>query len=462
MVSIANNKPLSVLSLVMINIIAIDSLRNLSINAVSGFSLVFYYLLAYLFFLIPCALVTSEFSSHYPKTGGAYVWVREAFGKRSALTAIWLQWVYNVFWYPTILAFVAANVAYLINPALVDNKFYMVSMIIGFFTIATLMNIFGMRTSALTSIISAVVGTIIPMMLIIGLGFFWILKGKALAIDLNATSLIPHHFDKSNLAFFVIILFSVFGLEMSATHAESVKNPRKNYPKALLISAIFIIVTLVLSSLAIAIIVPEKDLSLVGGLNQAFKIFLDNTHLSFLFPLIIVAIIIGSFGNMAAWVIGPTKGLVVATEDGLLPKFFSYQNRFGSPIIILVSQAIIVFLLCIFFLTIKSFNISYWILSDLAAQLAILFYVFFFAAGIKLHKTTPPKFNTFRLKNWAMNLCCGVGLLSCLAAFTLGFVPPQSVNIHSITTYEIILVGGIIIFTLAPLFLSRFSYPLQK
>src|SRR3990167_3223412 len=107
-----NKKILSVFSLVMINIIAVDSLRTLAITAELGFSLVFYYLIAALAFFIPAALVAEELATAYPNTGGIYIWVREAFGIRVAFITSWMQWIYNVVWYPTMLAFIAGTIAY--------------------------------------------------------------------------------------------------------------------------------------------------------------------------------------------------------------------------------------------------------------------------------------------------------------------------------------------------------------
>lgn len=455
MVSISSKRPLTVFSLVMINIIAIDSLRNLPVNAMNGFSIPFYYLMACLFFLIPCALITAELATHFPQTGGAYVWVRNAFGDRAGFVAIWLQWIYNVFWYPTILAFVAANIAYFIDPQLVNSKTYMISMIIGLFFIATLVNSFGMRTSSIVSIISAIIGTIVPMVSIIFLAFLWILQHKPLAIYPTWGHLIPNLSHANNLAFIVVILFSVFGLEMSATHAESVKQPEKNYPKALLYSSIFIALTLIFSSLAIALIVPPKNLNIITGLNQAFALFLAEEHLSFLLPFLILAIIIGAFGIMAAWVIGPTKGLMIAAQDGSLPKLFSHSNRFGSPIKILLLQAIMVVLICGLFVFIKSFNTSYWILSDLTAQLAILFYILFFASALRLHGKLKPNPHAFKLKRWSIWLSCMFGLLSCFFAFIIGFIPPTSIEIHNVFVYETILIGGIIIFFAIPFLINK-------
>src|SRR5438046_332839 len=111
-----HGKPLGVFSLVMINVIAVDNLRSLTAGAEYGFALVFFYILAALLFFIPTILVAAELATGWPTTGGVYVWVREAFGTRWGFLTIWIQWIYNVVWYPTIFAFIAGIFAYLINP----------------------------------------------------------------------------------------------------------------------------------------------------------------------------------------------------------------------------------------------------------------------------------------------------------------------------------------------------------
>ena len=58
-----SNKPLGVFTLITINIIAIDSLRNLPANAASGYSIISYYAIAALCFLLPCALITAELAT---------------------------------------------------------------------------------------------------------------------------------------------------------------------------------------------------------------------------------------------------------------------------------------------------------------------------------------------------------------------------------------------------------------
>jgi len=149
---------LSVFSLTMITVGSVDSIRNLPATALFGSQLITFFILGALFFLIPTALVSAELSSGWAKQGGVYIWVKEAFGKRLGFLAIWLQWIENVIWYPTILSFVAGTVGYLINPALADNSLFLALVICASFWGTTLINIQGMRSSALFSSICAVCG----------------------------------------------------------------------------------------------------------------------------------------------------------------------------------------------------------------------------------------------------------------------------------------------------------------
>src|SRR5579863_7384639 len=140
---------LGLFQLVMINVIAVDSIRTLTFSAVYGFSLVFFYLLTALFFFIPTALVSAELGTGWPNRGGIYIWVREAFGKKWSLIIIWLNWVYNIIWYPTILALIAGTFTYFFDPELANNRLYMCSSVLILFWIATFINCLGMKVSSL-------------------------------------------------------------------------------------------------------------------------------------------------------------------------------------------------------------------------------------------------------------------------------------------------------------------------
>lgn len=113
-------------SLAMINLAIIYSARGLPLMAEEGFQAITFVAVSAFLFLIPISLVTAELSSTWPPEGdgGVYIWVNEAFGKRWAFMAIWLQWSENVIWFPTVLSFIAATLAYAFSPELAQNKVY--------------------------------------------------------------------------------------------------------------------------------------------------------------------------------------------------------------------------------------------------------------------------------------------------------------------------------------------------
>lgn len=457
-INLKSGKVLSVFSLAMINVIAIDSLRNLPFNAEYGLAIILMYLVGTVCFLIPCCLITAELATAFPETGGSYVWISKAFGQRWGFGSLWLLWIYNVVWYPTILSFIATNIAYLFNPALATSKAFLVPVVLSCFMLATIANALGMRTSSRVSIMGALVGTIIPMAVIIVLGVVWFAKGNASAINLSGSAnWFPKMGSLNDLGFFVVIMFSLFGIEMSAIHAGDVKKPRRDFPRALLLSAVIIVLSEIFASLAVSIVVPKAQLGVLSGLDQAFSLFLNAYHLKWLLPVAIILIILGSFAGMTAWVLGPARGMMVAANDGAAPKWLAKENKAGAPITMLWVQAAIVCVLAALFFYVKSVSTYYWILSDLTAQLALVYYIILFAAAIRLRKFTAKNTSCFKMpgKKLGVWFICGLGLLTCVVTMALGFMPPASLDILNKAQFEWIMVIGIIVFACPPLFLFR-------
>ena len=121
------NKQLGVFVFAMMNVAIVMSLRGLPLMAKEGLSMIFYVLFASFLFLIPVSLVSAELATGWPKDGGVYRWVKEAFGSKLGFTAIWLQWIQNTIWYTTVLAFAAGALSYVfLDPTLAANKFFII------------------------------------------------------------------------------------------------------------------------------------------------------------------------------------------------------------------------------------------------------------------------------------------------------------------------------------------------
>lgn len=441
----------------MITVGSVDSVRNLPATALFGSQLVFFFIMAAIFFLIPAALVSAELAAAWPKQGGIYVWVKEAFGSKAGFVAIWLQWIENIIWYPTLLSFVAGTIGYIINPELAHNVIFLVSVILVAFWGATLINLNGMKTSAAFSTLCTISGLLIPMALIIALGVTWVVSGNPLQIDFSWHGFMPNMHNPDAWVALTGIILSYCGIEIATVHAGDVVNPQRDFPRALLYSVAIILSTLVLGALAIAVVLPEKDISLVAGIMQAFSAFFKQYHMSWCLPIIAFMLVMGGLGGINNWIIAPTKGLLVAAQDGHLPVHMREVNEHGAPSVMLFYQAIIVSLMTIVFLMMPSVNGSYWLLTVIAAQLYMLMYLMMFATVIKLHFKRPEVERPFKIPGgrFGLILFSLLGCIGCITTIVVGFIPPSNIDVGSASYFEEMVIAGLVLMLLPPFILRQ-------
>jgi amino acid transporter len=441
-------------SLVLLVIAAIDSIRNLPASALFGSALIFFFVFSAIVFLIPTSLVAAELSATFPEKGGVYHWVSKAFGEKLAMVAIWLQWINTMVWYPTILSFIAGTAAYLIDPSLVQNKLYLVLFILILFWAVTIVNLKGIHMSARINSICALIGTVIPLIFLIILGGFWVFSGKPLQIAVSTETLIPSLSNSTNWISLIAIMASFLGIELAGVHVNDIHEPQRNFPKAILFSSFFILLTMVFGSLAIAFVLPEKEINLVSGVMQVFTSFFDVFGMRDLIPVLTVMIVIGSIGSITNWLISPAKGLLHAAEFGFLPPFFTRKNKHGVATRILISQALLVSLFCLLFFLVPSVNGFYWFLTALSTELYMIMYILMFFAALRLHHTYVNRPKSFKIpfRHYGMWVTCLLGLFGCTATICVSFFPPENVNIGTPLRYLLMICTGNLL-TIAPVLL---------
>lgn len=443
-----SNEKISAFALILLITGAIDSIRNLPGTALFGSTLIFFFIFSALLFLIPVALISAELSAAWSEDeGGVYSWVQHAFGPNWAFLAIWLQWINTMVWYPTILSFIAGAIAYLVDPELAQNKFFLITIILSTFWSLTFVGLSGIRTSATFASFCTLVGMILPMALMIGLGIFWVVGHHPLAIDLSWSNLIPQWNDSQSWVSLTAIMTSFLGMELAAVHVRNVRNPQKNFPRAMFISVLLIMLTMILGSLAIAFVLPKNEISLVGGVMQAITKFFEAYHLTAWMPVIILLLLLGSLGGMINWIISPAKGLLLAADHGFLPHWLYRLNRHGVASRILIMQALLVTLLCSAFLMLPSINGIYWFFQALSTELYMLMYVLMFIAACRLKIKYPHRARPFRVPggNIGYYLACSAGLMGCGITLIIGFIPPDAtLNIGEFSRYQTIFLAGIL------------------
>jgi amino acid transporter len=448
-------KSATAITLVMINIAAIGSLNNLPSLATAGLSSVSYYLIAVLLFFVPYSLISAELSSAYTEESGIYVWVKEAFGRQWGFIAIWLQWLENIFWYPTILSFIAATLCHFVDPAFASNKTYNLVATLGIYWTLTAANLLGMRASNLISIIGSSIGILIPGLILIIFGLMWFGAGHSTTLSMHWHDLVPDLHGTQNLAFLVGIAQTLAGLEMSSVHARHVKNPQRAYPLATLISTILVFVLSVFGSLAIAALVPSHLIDMNDGVAQAIIAFLQTHNNVYVTNLMIALIAIGGMTAASAWISGPSNGLVQAAEDKCIPDSFKKINSKGVSIPILVTQGILVSVFCGAFALMPTVTSAYWLLTAIAGQLYLAMYILMFAAAIKLRHKKKYHYQIGGIKTTKM--IAWFGAVGCIAFIGIGFIPPATLRISGFSSYYLIQAITFIVMLLLPALIFKLT-----
>src|SRR5262245_24067561 len=106
---------ISWVALALMTTSSVASLRPSPTMAVYGLACIFLYLVPAIVFLLPTALVSAELASGW--NGGVYNWVAEGISPKAGFFAVWCQFAMTIFYYPSLLAYVASTLAYVFNPA---------------------------------------------------------------------------------------------------------------------------------------------------------------------------------------------------------------------------------------------------------------------------------------------------------------------------------------------------------
>lgn len=458
---------LGVITLAIMNVTAVVSLRGLAAEAEYGLSSAFYYLFAALVFLIPTSFVAAELAAMFQdKQGGVFRWVGEAFGKRTGFVAIWLQWVESTIWYPTVLTFGAVSLAFIgtdsaKDMALASNKVYTLAIVLLIYWAATYISLKGLGWVSKVAKIGGLVGTIIPAGLLVILAIAYLVSGGESQMNFGG-NFFPDiaRFDNLVLASGIFLFYA--GMEMSGVHVSEMENPTRNYPRAVFIGAAITVAIFILGTFSLGIIIPQKDINLTQSLLVGFDRYFDYIHASWLSPIIAIALAFGVLAGVLTWVAGPSKGLFAVGKAGYLPPFMQKTNKIGVQKNILLIQGGLVTFLSLLFVIMPSVQSFYQILSQLTILLYLIMYLLMFSAAIYLRYNMKDYKRPFRIGksgNALMWIVAGVGFLGSLLAFVLSFIPPAQIAVGSSTVWYLVLVIGCIVVVGAPFIIYAMRKP---
>ncbi|NKY40598.1 APC family permease [Cellulomonas septica] len=421
---------------------SVASLRAAPTMAVYGLAAVFLYVVPAIVFLLPTSLVSAELASGW--SGGVYRWVAEGISKPAGFLAVWCQFAMTLFYYPSLLAYVASTFAYVVNPALASNGLYTAIVIVVLYWTGVWVSSQGTKAVAGLSSVGLVIGTLIPGALLVLLGMVFLGQGNASAAPMDAEHLLPAWTGIASLVLIVNNFLSYAGMEMNAVHVSSLKEPSREFPRSMFLAIGLVLAIFILPALAISWVIPADALSLTAGVMQAFDAFFAHFSIQWLTPIVGLMLIAASLGGMLTWLAGPSRGLlVVAREEGYLPPFLQRLNAHGVQQNILVTQGFLTTVIALLYAFIPEVSSAYWIFSVMTTQVYLIMYLLLFVAAVKLRRRAPDHPRGYRVP--ALTLVCTVGFVASLAALFIGFVPPAQFSSGNGLVYVAIVGGGLLL-----------------
>lgn len=282
------------------------------------------------------ALVFSELCRRYPKTGGPHAYVEAAFGRRASFFTAWCYWIIS--WLSSTVVVIAA-VGYFGSIFGGFSLFVNLGLEIGLILLLMGINLMGVRASGYTEFVFTLL-KILPLILL-PLAAFFFFDSKNF-VPLNLTELSGA---QAVSAAALLTFWGFIGVEVATTPAESIENPRKTIPRAILLGTIVVALIYCFSSTMVMGVIPPEQLkfSQAPFVDLTKVVFGGSWHIAVALAAAIVCV-----GTLNAWILASGQIALGAASDNLFPAVFSKKNAHGVSVVgILVSSLGMIPLLCL-------------------------------------------------------------------------------------------------------------------
>ncbi|MCH3953754.1 MAG: APC family permease [Eubacterium sp.] len=450
--------------LVLMNISALFGIRWIAKSTSDNFGLglgaiVCWVLFAFLFF-VPQALMCAELSSAYPSDGGLGEWVGIAFGNKYKFLVSWLNWTSKIFWYASFLTFFSINAAYMLGrPDLANNKALVLAVSLVIFWIQSFVSMKGMSFGKIFTSIGSL-GSTLAAVLLIGLSFLavGVLHKAPSASVYTVSSMIP----KMNMNSFVAIssiMFAYAGAEVTANFASEMKNPQKDFPRAIMLSAGVVCALYVIGSIAMTMLLPTSKIYAYTGTLDGLLAACRLLHIPELLVQVVAGMImISIFGTLVLYIAQPVKMLFGQTESGIFPEKLTRNNEHEIPSKAVICQAVLVSIVLICASLFPAVETIYNVLVTMTALTSLFPYVLLFLAYVKIKGEKEDHEDLYQMtRNKSAARFLGLfEVVICLIAIVCSALPVMG-NFHDNLIYEIEMIGGGLLVIVSGLLIWRHS-----
>ncbi|WP_297439060.1 APC family permease [uncultured Clostridium sp.] len=321
---------------------------------------------------IAAGLTATEISAAFPETGGMMIYMREIYGKKLSYLTAWMQ---TILYFPAVIAALAILFSEQACQILGMPELK-IPIAVGIILFLVLLNLIGSKTSGIVQIVSTI-GKLIPIILIIVVGFFKHERTQNLF-----TPMIGPHLSFTSVLGQILVaaLFAYDGWIYVGNIAGEMKNPSKDLPRAIIGGLMIVMAVYIAINVAFIMVIPANEIasSATPASLVAQKLFGNAGG-----KLIDIGILVSIFGTLNSYTLTAPRVPFALAKTGYLPfsGFFSKLNKANVP----ANATWLISILGILYALSGKFNL----LSNLTIFTIWIFYMLIFIGVFKLRKTRP-------------------------------------------------------------------------
>jgi basic amino acid/polyamine antiporter, APA family len=285
------------------------------------------------------AMSFAELSSAIPRAGGAYNFARIAYGRGTSFVGGWMEWfASSVAGSLYAVVFATYTLDFFVQLGYLDPGFLPWGQKITALAIALLFIFINYRGTSETGKIGAFF-TLGQMAFVLFIAVVGIITAALNPERIQNFTPFIHHDGWMNILVTMGFIYVAFeGFEVIAQAGDETIDPKRNIPKAMLLSVFIVTVTYVAVSFATVVAVSPTDPQLGGmepwqwigsfldtGFGQAVSKLMPGKFLGFL--LVSLAVIFSSTSALNATIYSATRASYALGRDGMLPPFFARISK---------------------------------------------------------------------------------------------------------------------------------------
>ena len=364
--------------------------------AALGNSQYFWWIFMMIAFLVPYGLIASELGTTYQGDGGLYDWINKAFpGTKWGARASWYYWVNFPLWMASLAVMCPGLITLITGWEM--GPFAAIVIELAFVWLVTLIACYPVCDNIMILNIAAVIKVFLA--ILVGVMGVWYVIRNGFVNNMAPRTFLPS-FDLRSLSFISVIIFNFLGFEIVCTYSDSMSDPKKQIPQAIVAGGIVIAAIYLFSGFGIGAAIPTAEISSDSGLIDAVALISGQTG-GLLIGGVALLFLVTLFGNMISWSMGVNSTAAYAADNGDMPRFFTRRwSKNDMPVGSAAMSGIVASLVCLLGVFMDLFfpdSSLFWSFFALNLVMFLLSYLPVFPAFLRLRKIDPDTPRPFRV-----------------------------------------------------------------